>query len=121
MIPITNRKFLINSAYLFYVIYYYFPVKTNWLFFLSFFIQGERLNRMNQAAKYFLLQAIENGTWVGMVHFDSSASIKSELIQIISTNERNQLLNSLPPAAGGGTSICAGIDVAFQVNLILHL
>ncbi|CAK6441306.1 unnamed protein product [Pipistrellus nathusii] len=78
-------------------------------------MHGERLNRMNQAAKYFLLQAIENGTWVGMVHFDSSASIKSELIQIISTNERNQLLNSLPPAAGGGTSICAGIDVAFQV------
>ncbi|XP_054577005.1 calcium-activated chloride channel regulator 4-like [Eptesicus fuscus] len=76
---------------------------------------GERLNRMNQAAKYFLLQAIENGTWVGMVHFDSVAYIKNELIQIISTNERNMLLNSLPTAASGGTSICAGIDAAFQV------
>lgn len=74
-----------------------------------------RLNRMNQAAKYFLLQAIENGTWVGMVHFDSIAYIKSELIQIISTNEKNVLLNSLPTAASGGTSICAGIDAAFQI------
>nr|KAF6377564.1 hypothetical protein mMyoMyo1_002908 [Myotis myotis] len=41
-----------------------------------------RLNRMNQAAKYFLLQAVENGTWVGMVHFDSTANIKhgSEIV-----------------------------------------
>lgn len=117
MTPITIE----NSIYSFYVIYYYFPVKTKWLFFLSFFIQGDRLNRMNQAAKYFLLQAIENGTWMGMVHFDSTAYIKNELIQIISTNERNMLLNSLPTAAGGGTTICAGIDAAFQVTIILHI
>ncbi|XP_070261607.1 calcium-activated chloride channel regulator 4-like isoform X1 [Myotis yumanensis] len=75
---------------------------------------GVRLTRMNQAAKYFLLQAIENGTWVGMVHFDSAAYIKHELIQIINTNERNMLLNSLPTNAGGGTSICTGINAAFQ-------
>ncbi|XP_005886455.1 PREDICTED: calcium-activated chloride channel regulator 4 [Myotis brandtii] len=74
-----------------------------------------RLNRMNQAAKYFLLQTVENGTWVGMVHFDSTANIKSKLIQIISTNERNTLLNSLPTAASGGTSVCAGIKAAFQI------
>ncbi|KAM8789730.1 calcium-activated chloride channel regulator 1 isoform 2-T2 [Rhynchonycteris naso] len=76
---------------------------------------NNRLNRMNQAAKLFLQQIIENGTWVGMVHFDTSASIKSNLIQIVSTNERNQLLNSLPTTASGGTSICAGIKSAFQV------
>lgn len=74
-----------------------------------------RLNRMNQAAKLFLLQTIENGTWVGMVHFDSTAVIKSGLIQIISTSEKNKLLSSLPTAARGGTSICAGIESAFQV------
>uniref|UniRef100_G1QA86 VWFA domain-containing protein n=1 Tax=Myotis lucifugus TaxID=59463 RepID=G1QA86_MYOLU len=76
---------------------------------------GDRLTRMNQAAKSFLLQAIENGTWVGMVHFDSNAYIINELIQIISTNERNMLLNSLPTNADWGTSICAGIDAAFQI------
>uniref|UniRef100_A0A8D2AKR4 VWFA domain-containing protein n=1 Tax=Sciurus vulgaris TaxID=55149 RepID=A0A8D2AKR4_SCIVU len=74
-----------------------------------------RLNRMNQAAQYFLLQTVENGSWVGMVHFDSVATIKSELIQIKSDSERNKLLESLPTQAYGGTSICSGIEAAFQV------
>uniref|UniRef100_A0A8C9QMX7 VWFA domain-containing protein n=1 Tax=Spermophilus dauricus TaxID=99837 RepID=A0A8C9QMX7_SPEDA len=74
-----------------------------------------RLNRMNQAAKYFLLQTVENGSWVGMVHFDSEASVKSELIQIKGDSEKNKLLESLPTRASGGTSICSGIEAAFQV------
>ncbi|XP_032483134.1 calcium-activated chloride channel regulator 4 [Phocoena sinus] len=76
---------------------------------------SNRLNRMNQAARHFLLQTIENGSWVGMVHFDDRAYIKSNLIQIISSNERRQLLNSLPTVASGGTSICSGIRSGFQV------
>ncbi|XP_023589246.1 calcium-activated chloride channel regulator 4 [Trichechus manatus latirostris] len=76
---------------------------------------GNRLNRMNQAAKYFLLQIVENGSWVGMVHFDSSAYDKSQLIQIISSNERNKLSETLPTTASGGTSICSGIKSAFQM------
>ncbi|XP_061042355.1 calcium-activated chloride channel regulator 4-like [Eubalaena glacialis] len=76
---------------------------------------SDRLNRMNQAAKHFLLQTIENGSWVGMVHFDSTAHIKSNLIQIISSNERRKLLESLPRVASGGTSICNGIQSGFQV------
>lgn len=79
-----------------------------------------RLNRMNQAAKHFLLQITGNGSWVGMVHFDSTANIKSKLIQITSSNEKNQLLNSLPTVASGGTSICAGIESAFQVIREIH-
>uniref|UniRef100_A0A8C9QKT5 VWFA domain-containing protein n=1 Tax=Spermophilus dauricus TaxID=99837 RepID=A0A8C9QKT5_SPEDA len=75
-----------------------------------------RLNRMNQAAKYFLLQTVENGSWVGMVHFDSEASVKSELIQIKGDSEKNKLLESLPTRASGGTSICSGIEAAFQLN-----
>uniref|UniRef100_H0XAM7 Chloride channel accessory 4 n=1 Tax=Otolemur garnettii TaxID=30611 RepID=H0XAM7_OTOGA len=74
-----------------------------------------RLNRMNQAAKYFLLQIVENGSWVGMVHFDSSASIKSELIQITNSSQRHKLVENLPTNANGGTSICSGIRTAFQV------
>ncbi|XP_004639372.1 calcium-activated chloride channel regulator 4-like [Octodon degus] len=74
-----------------------------------------RLNRMNQAAKHFLLQTVENGSWVGMVQFDSVASITSELIQIRNNSERDTLLKNLPTVALGGTSICAGIRTAFQV------
>lgn len=99
-----------------------FQSKITWLFFLTFFIQGSnRLNRMNQAAKHFLLQTVENGSWVGMVHFDNTAYIKSNLIQIISSNERRQLLESLPTAAGGGTSICSGIKSGFQVKILLQI
>uniref|UniRef100_A0A8D0P4W7 Calcium-activated chloride channel regulator 1 n=1 Tax=Sus scrofa TaxID=9823 RepID=A0A8D0P4W7_PIG len=74
-----------------------------------------RLNRMNQAVKYFLLQTIENGSWVGVVDFDTTAHIKSKLIQIKSNNERRKLLESLPTEASGGISICSGIESAFQV------
>ncbi|XP_076976495.1 calcium-activated chloride channel regulator 4 [Tamandua tetradactyla] len=74
-----------------------------------------RLYRMNQAAKHFLLQTIENGSWVGMVQFDGTANIGSKLIQIISNNERQKLLKLLPTVASGGTSICSGIKSAFQV------
>uniref|UniRef100_A0A8D1K8F1 Calcium-activated chloride channel regulator 1 n=1 Tax=Sus scrofa TaxID=9823 RepID=A0A8D1K8F1_PIG len=74
-----------------------------------------RLNRMNQAVKYFLLQTIENGSWVGVVDFDTTAHIKSKLIQIKSSNERRKLLESLPTEASGGISICSGIESAFQV------
>lgn len=76
---------------------------------------SDRLNRMNQAAKHFLLQTIENGSWVGMVHFDSTAKVQSKLIQISGNDERNNLLKSLPTVASGGTSICAGIQSGFQV------
>jgi hypothetical protein len=75
---------------------------------------------MNQAAKYFLLQTVENGSWVGMVHFNSTASIESELIQIKGNTERNTLLEELPSVADGGTSICSGIQAAFQVKIMLQ-
>lgn len=72
---------------------------------------------MNQAAQYFLMQIIENGSQVGMVHFNHQANIKSQLIQINSDAERNQLLEALPTVASGGTSICSGIRAAFEVKI----
>ncbi|KAB0389466.1 hypothetical protein E2I00_014746 [Balaenoptera physalus] len=76
---------------------------------------SNRLNRMNQAAKHFLLQTVENGSWVGIVDFGSTSHIKRKLIQIISNKERRKLLESLPTEASGGTSICSGTESAFQV------
>ncbi|XP_040607593.1 LOW QUALITY PROTEIN: calcium-activated chloride channel regulator 4 [Mesocricetus auratus] len=75
----------------------------------------DRLNRMNQAAQYFLMQVIENGSKIGMVHFNHQASIKSQLIQINNDTQRHQLVDALPTAASGGTSICSGIRKAFEV------
>ncbi|EHB18739.1 Calcium-activated chloride channel regulator 4, partial [Heterocephalus glaber] len=75
----------------------------------------ERLKRMNQAAKHFLLHTVENGSWVGMVQFDSRPNINSELIQVRGNGERDTLVKSLPTQAGGGTIICEGLRSAFQV------
>ncbi|XP_076976496.1 calcium-activated chloride channel regulator 1 [Tamandua tetradactyla] len=76
---------------------------------------GDRLNRLNQAGKLFLLQTIEQGSWVGMVTFDSVASVQSELIEIRSATERDALTRRLPMTAAGGTSICSGLRSAFTV------
>ncbi|KAG8525157.1 Calcium-activated chloride channel regulator 4, partial [Galemys pyrenaicus] len=76
---------------------------------------SNRLNRMNQAARHFLLEIIENGSFVGMVRFDSSASVLSDIIQITSKKERDTLVGLLPKEAKGGTDICRGINEGFQV------
>ncbi|XP_012873666.1 PREDICTED: calcium-activated chloride channel regulator 1 [Dipodomys ordii] len=76
---------------------------------------GNRLNRMNQAGKLFLLQTVELGSWVGMVMFDGAAYIQSELRQINSGTDRDALTRSLPTVAAGGTSICSGLRSAFTV------
>ncbi|XP_004603680.2 calcium-activated chloride channel regulator 4-like [Sorex araneus] len=73
-----------------------------------------RLTRMNQAAKHFLLQTVENRSWVGIIVFDSNAVVQSPLIQITSQNDRETLLTKLPPKPLGGTSICSGIRTALQ-------
>ncbi|XP_051021561.1 calcium-activated chloride channel regulator 1 [Acomys russatus] len=73
----------------------------------------DRLNRMNQASKLFLLQTVEQGSWVGMVTFDSAAYVQSELIQINSGADRDLLTNRLPTVSSGGTSICSGLQAAF--------
>ncbi|XP_062962533.1 calcium-activated chloride channel regulator 1 [Cynocephalus volans] len=76
---------------------------------------GDRLNRLNQAGKLFLLQTVEQGTWVGMVTFDSAAHVQSELIQINGGTDRDTLTRRLPTVAAGGTSICSGLRLAFTV------
>ncbi|XP_066232798.1 calcium-activated chloride channel regulator 1 [Saccopteryx leptura] len=76
---------------------------------------GDRLKRLNQAGKLFLLQTVEQGSWVGMVMFDSAAYVQNELLQINSGAERDALIRKLPTVAAGGTSICTGLRSAFTV------
>uniref|UniRef100_A0A4X2LP83 Calcium-activated chloride channel regulator 1 n=1 Tax=Vombatus ursinus TaxID=29139 RepID=A0A4X2LP83_VOMUR len=75
----------------------------------------DRLNRLHQASKLFLLQIIEKASWVGMVTFDSAASVQSELVQIETDAQRDTLISKLPAVASGGTSICSGLRSAFTV------
>ncbi|KAJ1171272.1 hypothetical protein NDU88_003137 [Pleurodeles waltl] len=76
----------------------------------------DRINRQYQAAELFLLQIIETGSFVGIVTFESSAYIKSNLRQIVNDNARKTLVSYLPKTASGGTNICAGLRKGFEVN-----
>ncbi|XP_028643987.1 calcium-activated chloride channel regulator 1 [Grammomys surdaster] len=78
-------------------------------------LNDDRLNRMNQASRLFLLQTVEQGSWVGMVTFDSAAYVQSELIQLNSGADRDLLIKRLPTVPAGGTSICSGLQTAFTV------
>uniref|UniRef100_A0A670YA91 Chloride channel accessory 1 n=1 Tax=Pseudonaja textilis TaxID=8673 RepID=A0A670YA91_PSETE len=75
----------------------------------------DRIARLKQAAEVFLLQIIETGSWVGIVTFQSFATVPSGLQQIVSDNIRQNLVNVLPTTAGGGTNICAGLRKGFEV------
>uniref|UniRef100_A0A8C5SSK5 Chloride channel accessory 1 n=1 Tax=Laticauda laticaudata TaxID=8630 RepID=A0A8C5SSK5_LATLA len=80
----------------------------------------DRISRLKQAAEVFLLQIIEISSWVGIVTFQSSATIQAHLQQIVSDNIRQNLVNVLPTTAGGGTNICAGLREGFQVIRSRH-
>ncbi|XP_041063999.1 calcium-activated chloride channel regulator 1-like isoform X1 [Carcharodon carcharias] len=74
-----------------------------------------RINRLRQAAEIFLLQIIEVQSQVGVVTFNSAASIQTDLKVIDDENVRDQLVRLLPTSANGGTNICAGVQSGFRV------
>ncbi|XP_015272169.1 PREDICTED: epithelial chloride channel protein-like [Gekko japonicus] len=76
-----------------------------------------RINRLKQAAEIFIRQIIETGSWVGIVTFNSAATIRTDLQHITSDSVRDSLVCVLPTSAGGGTKICSGVQKGFQVFL----
>ncbi|KAM9324776.1 calcium-activated chloride channel regulator 1-like [Gastrophryne carolinensis] len=75
-----------------------------------------RIGRLCQAAEVFLVQIIEQGSHVGIVRFETSATLVSPLRQIITDQNRADLKKLLPTVASGGTNICAGILKGIEVN-----
>uniref|UniRef100_A0ABI7YRX7 VWFA domain-containing protein n=1 Tax=Felis catus TaxID=9685 RepID=A0ABI7YRX7_FELCA len=74
----------------------------------------DRLFRMNQAVELYLIQIIEKGSLVGMVTFESYATIQNYLTNITDENAYEKITANLPQAADGGTSICSGLSAGFQ-------
>ncbi|NWH61210.1 CLCA1 regulator, partial [Geococcyx californianus] len=74
-----------------------------------------RLRHLHSAAAAFLLHAIEIGSWVGIVIFDSDASEKAPLQQLTNHATRQKLLQYLPTVVGGQTNICAGIRKGLKI------
>ncbi|XP_062834128.1 calcium-activated chloride channel regulator 1-like isoform X1 [Anolis carolinensis] len=77
--------------------------------------KDNRLSRLIQAAKLFLLHIIEKGSWVGIVTFNSKGNIQAGLQRIFSDIEREGLTSHLPTTAAGDCNICEGVNAAFQV------
>ncbi|XP_054422812.1 calcium-activated chloride channel regulator 1-like [Pteronotus mesoamericanus] len=75
----------------------------------------DRLLRMNQAVELYLIQIIEVGSLVGLVTFDSSATIQNYLMEINNENAYQSITANLPLQANGGTSICEGLRKGFEV------
>uniref|UniRef100_UPI00398F76F4 calcium-activated chloride channel regulator 1-like n=1 Tax=Pristiophorus japonicus TaxID=55135 RepID=UPI00398F76F4 len=73
-----------------------------------------RIDRLRQAAEIFLLQIIEARSQVGIVTFNSGATVETSL-KTIDDDVRNELVQLLPTSAGGGTNICAGVQSGFEV------
>ncbi|XP_018411396.1 PREDICTED: epithelial chloride channel protein-like [Nanorana parkeri] len=77
---------------------------------------ANRIGRLYQAAEVFLIQIVEQGSYVGIVKFESGATVLSSLVQVIGDQQRNQLKALLPRTAGGGTNICSGLMKGIDVN-----
>ncbi|EDL12019.1 mCG141954, isoform CRA_b [Mus musculus] len=73
-----------------------------------------RLTLMNQAAELYLIQIIEKESLVGLVTFDSTATIQTNLIRIINDSSYLAISTKLPQYPNGGTSICNGLKKGFE-------
>lgn len=80
----------------------------------------DRLQTMNNAAKTIILTKIKPGTSVGIVEFNTKATVLSELT-ITTEADRKTLISRLPTVADGFTSIGAGILLGLEVRGCISL
>ncbi|XP_061489542.1 calcium-activated chloride channel regulator 2-like isoform X2 [Rhineura floridana] len=74
------------------------------------------LIRMHQAIEVYLLQIVEDNSYVGIVTFSEVGEIKSQIRQIISADVRKQLASALPVASSGkGANVCTGLQLALEI------
>uniref|UniRef100_A0A8C8RBW9 Chloride channel accessory 2 n=1 Tax=Pelusios castaneus TaxID=367368 RepID=A0A8C8RBW9_9SAUR len=74
------------------------------------------INRLRQAAELYLLQIVEDSSYVGIVTFNNEGEIRTQLLQIVNKDIRKQLASYLPTAPPTGrTNICAGLQLGFEV------
>ncbi|CAM2118850.1 unnamed protein product [Caretta caretta] len=79
-------------------------------------IGDDRINRLRQAAELYLLQVVEDSSYVGIVTFNNEGEIRSQLRQIVNKDIRKELASYLPTAAPtGGTNVCVGLQLGFEV------
>ncbi|XP_071485112.1 calcium-activated chloride channel regulator 1-like [Diadema antillarum] len=76
---------------------------------------NEKLIKVVSASTEYIRNIIPLKSQLGIVYFDSSATVGAELTPIVDDQTRECLVNSLPPSSGGGTLISNGIQKGIEV------
>ncbi|XP_033120352.1 calcium-activated chloride channel regulator 1-like [Anneissia japonica] len=73
-------------------------------------MSGVPLEKLLQSATHYLRYTIDEGSYVGIVEFDTVSNVLSELVYISNNDtSRETLVGVLPKVANGGTSIGSGV------------
>ncbi|XP_071846823.1 calcium-activated chloride channel regulator 1-like [Apostichopus japonicus] len=76
---------------------------------------SDRYLKLADAARTYIMTVAAPGTFIGIVDFDSDATIISYLTEMTSDTERRTLANLVPEDAKGGTCIGCGMEEALNI------
>ena len=71
---------------------------------------------LNNAATKWIKYELQNGTWVSIISFTTTATQENDFIQIEDEQSRDHIASYIPTRADGGTCICNGVDKALKVS-----
>lgn len=75
-----------------------------------------RIDKLARAARAFLTSVAVDGSYIGIVDFDSIGVKQSGLTLINSDDTRDSLANLVPTEADGGTCIGCDLETALEVK-----
>ncbi|XP_053378947.1 calcium-activated chloride channel regulator 1-like isoform X2 [Mercenaria mercenaria] len=78
-------------------------------------MEGTRIATLQQTVQYIIEQLISEGSWLGIVSFNSSATVGKHLTEVNTQADRDNLKKAIPTIAKGGTCIGCGLSEAIQV------
>ncbi|XP_077189225.1 calcium-activated chloride channel regulator 2-like isoform X2 [Paroedura picta] len=77
--------------------------------------KNNRLRQLHLAAEIYLLQIVEENSYVGIITFSHVGEVKSSIRQITSDDVRNQLVSVLPVMTfGEWPNVCAGLQMGLE-------
>ncbi|XP_053404710.1 calcium-activated chloride channel regulator 4A-like [Mercenaria mercenaria] len=77
--------------------------------------QQEKLKILRQTGEYVIHEVIRQGSWLGIVTFNSLASTVKQITQINSKSDRDELIAALPSSADDATCIGCGMEEAIRI------
>ncbi|WAR27531.1 CLCA4-like protein [Mya arenaria] len=78
-------------------------------------MSGSRIESLHDTGVYIVQEVLRNGSWLGIVWFNSTAMQANEIVIITDDSVRMELIHNLPSKEGGGTCIGCGINLAIEM------